>query len=150
MAGSPSNAGQVTTWPINVPQTWSTIEVSFIFTCAYTLVWDHTPILLVIRYRMVLQPFMDNTKIFLLGLFQGQGVCQYDSRANSTKTSEKQNTPTHFKVFFLSIPQAFWFLPHWHTTLLEKGHAHNTTCYYNRWRVQKSDRTSPEFNPFLL
>lgn len=61
---------------------------------AYALVCDHTMILLVIRYKMVLHPFMNNTEIFLLGLFQGHGACQYDPRANSTKTSEKQNTPT--------------------------------------------------------
>lgn len=87
-------------------------EVSFILMSAYALVCDHTMILPVIRYRMALHPFMDNTEIFLLGLFQGQGVCQYDPRANSTKTREEQNIPSHFKAFFLAIPQqAFWFIP---------------------------------------
>lgn len=35
---------------------------------------DRTMILLIVRYRMVLHPFMANTETFLLGLFQGQGV----------------------------------------------------------------------------
>lgn len=52
------------------------------------------------------------TQRYFYYLFQGQGVCQYDPRANSTKTREEQNIPSHFKALFLAIPQqAFWFIP---------------------------------------
>lgn len=50
---------------------------------------NHTMIFLLIRYRNFLPPFMANIEAFLLKLFQGQGVFQNDSRANSSKTSHK-------------------------------------------------------------
>lgn len=95
--------------------------------------------------------FWITLRYFYWGCLKVKKFCKYDPRANSTKTSEKQNTPINFKAFFLAMPQqAFWFIPHWHAVLLKKGHVHTTTGYYNRWRVQKSDRSSSEFNPFLL
>lgn len=60
---------------------------------------EHTMIVLVTRYRMVLHTFMANTETFLSKVFQGQGVFQYDRRANSSKKSNKQNTLIHFKAF---------------------------------------------------
>jgi len=52
-------------------------------------VCDRTMIILVIRNRMVLHPFMANTETFLLGLFHSQRVFQYDPRAYTSKTSHK-------------------------------------------------------------
>lgn len=66
-------------------------------------------------------------------------------------TEQGETPPSMPRRSLLSIPQqAFWFTPHWHATLLVKGHVHATTCYYNRQSAQKSDRKSPELNLLLL
>lgn len=62
-------------------------------------VCDHTMILLVIRYRMVLHPFMANIETFLLGLFKVKEFSSMTQELIPARQATKQNIPIHFKAF---------------------------------------------------
>lgn len=59
----------------------------------------HTMILFVIRYRMVLHPFMANIETFLLRLFKVKEFSNMTQELIPARQATKQNIPIHFKAF---------------------------------------------------
>lgn len=66
-----------------------TPELMYARLCAWVGVCDHTAALLATRHRTAPRSSMANAEMFLPGRFQGQGVFQYDPRANSSSTGNR-------------------------------------------------------------